>query len=153
MLKYSSSVIGEGKRAGPFGPRSKNEDIVLDAFVRGKKDRPGIVLFILFDRSDAANLDGTIIVDKKVIIRDENGILKLALSGGGHADGGRKVKGKGTGSYEGEGCCVGVDFGGEDASNGSASCPTTDDDNTLAVSVGHCKRGKRIEGRMKVVKG
>jgi hypothetical protein len=100
----------------------------------------------LFDSRDAADLDGTIAVDEKAIVGDEGSIFKFALGGGCHADGRRKVKGKGTRSHEGKGCRAGIDFGREDASNGRASCATTDDYDTRATSLGHCVNGESRRG-------
>jgi hypothetical protein len=156
VLKDSSTIIGEGKRALPFRPRSKNENVILDALSRRKNDSATrIGLFSLIDRSDTTDLDGTIVVDQKVVIRDENVILEFSLGGSCHADGGRKVDRKCAGSHKGEGRCVGVDFGGEDPSNGGAGCTPTDYDDALAVILGHCEKKKvksnKVRGEVRML--
>ena len=154
VLKDGSAIIRKSKGARPFGPRSQNKNVVVDAFVRGKNNRTTcrLSLFSPLDGSDKANLDGTVVVDKKIVIRDKDVILEVTLGGGSHADGGRKVKRKWTSSYEGEVRRVGFDLGGEDASNGCAGCTTTDDDDALAVSLGHCMKRNRREVKYKVMR-
>jgi len=119
----------------------------VDAVARGEDDGATSPA-LLFDSSDAADLDGTVSVDEKAVVGDEGGIFEFVLGGGCHADARREVKGNGTRGHEGEGCRAGIDLGREDASNGRASCATTDDDDALAASLGHCVSGKvREEGR------
>jgi hypothetical protein len=142
VLKDGSAIIGESEGAVPLGPRGKNKNIVVDAFIRGENNgaTSRLSFFAPFNRSDTANLDGAIVVDKKIVIRDEHVILEFTLSGGSHTNGGREMKRERAGGYEGEVCCDGVDLGGEDASNGCARCTTTDDNDALAASPGHCIR-------------
>lgn len=126
----------------------------MDAFARGEDDgATGLALLALFDSRDAADLDGTIAVDEKAVVRDEGGVFEFVLGGGCHADAGREVKGKGTRCHEGKGCRAGIDLGREDASNGRASCATTDDDDALAASLGHCVSGERRRGGERRVEG
>lgn len=111
----------------------------MDLFARGEDDgATGLALLALFDSSDTADLDGTVAIDEKVVVGDENGIFEFALGGGCHADGCREVKGKGTRSHEGERCRACIKLGGEDASDCGTSCATTDDDDVFA---GHCTSG------------
>jgi hypothetical protein len=58
------------------------------------------------------------------------------------------MNGKETGSHEGEGRRVRIDFGREDASDGRASCAATNDYDALA---GHCMVG--LERRMRRKEG
>ena len=137
MLENGSTVVGEGKGTLPLGARCKDQEVVVNAFVRGQYDGAVAALFTLLNGGDAANLDGAIVLNKKAFVRDENRVFEFALGGGGHADGGREMKGEGTGGYEGEGSGIRIDLGGEDASDGRASCATTNDYDALAAGLGH----------------
>jgi len=134
VLQDGSPVVREGKGTVPFRTRGKNKDIVVDTFTRGEDDgTTSLALLALFDSSDTANLDGTVLLDEKVVVGDKNGIFEFAVGGRCHADGRREVKGKGTRSHEGERCRACINLRGEDASNCSARRATTDDNNAFAV--------------------
>lgn len=143
MLEDGSAVIGEGKGTLPVCTGCENKDVVMDAFTRGENHRAARVTFLgLFDSGDAADLDDAVIVDKETIVGDENVVLEFAFRSRGHADGRGEVKGKGASSHEGKGCRAGIDLAGEDASDGRACCTTTDNDDALAASLGHCVNGE-----------
>ncbi len=135
MVEDRSTVVGEGKGTLPLCTRCKNEVVIVDAFSRGQNDGAVTAFLALLDSRDAADLDGAIVLDEETFVRDERGIFEFALGGGCHADGGGEMKGKGTRGHEGEGRCVGIEFGRECASEGRASCTTTNDYDALA---GHC---------------
>ena len=136
MIKDGSAVIRKGKGSLPLGTGSKHEDIVMKTFASGKNDgAAGLSAWL--DGGDTANLYGTIAIDEKVIIRNEDLVLELTLSGGREADAGRIVKGEWARSHEGEGSRASIDLGGEDASDCGTSCATTDDNNALTGSLGH----------------
>ena len=137
MLENGSTVVGECKRTLPLGTRCKDEEVVVDAFVRRQNDGAVAAFFALLNGSNAANLDGAIVLHKEAFVRDEHRVFEFALAGGGHADGGREMKGEGTGGDERERRGVSIDFGGEDASDGRASCAATNDYNALAAGLGH----------------
>lgn len=117
----------------------------MDLFARGKDDGATSLALLALDGSNAADLDGTVAIDEKVVVGDEDGIFEFALGGGRHADGCGEVKGKGTGSHEGERCRACINLGGEDASDCGTSCATTDDDDAFAATLGHCRNG--VDGR------
>jgi hypothetical protein len=108
----------------------------MDTFTRGKNDRAA-GLFAWLDGGDTTNLYGTIAIDEKAIIGNEDSILEFALSGGREADAGRIVKDERASSHEGEGSRASIDLGGEEATNISTCCTTTDDNNALAGNLGH----------------
>jgi hypothetical protein len=145
VLEDGSTVVREGKGTLPLGTRCKDKEVVMNAFIRRQNDGAVTALFALLNGSDTADLDGAIVLDKETFVGDENGVLEFALGGGGHADGGREMKGEGTGSYEGEGSGTSIDLGGEDASDGRAGCATTNDYDAFAAGLGHGMDRKRRE--------
>lgn len=150
MLEDAGTLVGEGNGTIPLRTGCENENVVADAFARGQHDTAVATLFALLDGSDAANLDGAVVLDEETVVRDEGGLFEFALRGGRHADGRGKMERKGTRSHEGEARRVGVYFGRENASDGRTSCATTDDYDRLA---GHCIVGleKRIGRKEDVV--
>ena len=137
MLEDGSTVIREGEGAVPLGTGCKNEEVVVDAFARGQDHGAVFAFSALLDAGDATDLDGAVALDEETIVRNENGLFELVLGGGGHPDGGGEVERERTGGHEGERSRVGVDFGGEDAGDGCASCATTDDYDALTAGLGH----------------
>lgn len=111
VLEDGSTVIGDGKGTLPLGTRCKNKIVVVNAFAAGQNNGAVPASFALLNGSDAADLDGAIVLNKETFVGNEDRVLKFALGGGGHSDGRRKVKGKGTGRHEGKGSCVGIDLG------------------------------------------
>lgn len=145
MFEEGSAVVRECKGALPQRTGSKDENVVADALARRQNDgSAGMAFFSLFDGSDATDLDGPIVVDKKTVVGNENVVLEFSLGSGGHADGRREVKGERTRSYESKGCRTGIDLCREDACDGRTGCATTHDNDALAVSLRHCISG---EGR------
>ena len=152
MVEDGGTVIGEGKGAIPLRTGCKNEKVVTDAFARGQHDIAVTAFFALFDRRDAADLDGAIVLHKEIVVRDERGLFEFVLRGGCHADARGEMNGKRTRGHEGEGRRVRIDFGREDAGDGRASCAATDDYDALA---GHCIVGleKMMRRKQEVVVG
>src|SRR6267154_4817291 len=97
MFEDGSTVVGEGKGTIPLCTGCKNEEVVVDAFARAQQDSAVTVFFALFKSRDAADLDVAIVLEKEIVVRDENGLFEFALGGGCHADGGGEMNGKGTG--------------------------------------------------------